>query len=354
VDWSNPDSFHLHALHEALLFAYPTPADLNNMLVLQMGQSYALLAPVGESYRNGLTSILLQARGGGWLADLVQKARQDRPQSPKLLVLERSRGLAKVAVPPAIGRNLEDIVRADGGFMDLVPWVEKLEGLGRKTCRIEYPVNTPRGTGWLVGPDLIVTNWHVIEKALPGGSRLAADYVCRFDYAATATGVLPGLEVRFAPAWCVDSSPAAASEMGTGADLPTRDTLDFALIRLASAVGAAETATGKKRGWVQVMGIDEAPKARDIIFVIQHPDGLPVKIEPGDVSAVAEDGLRLFHTANTCGGSSGSVVVNARLDPIALHHAGDALYQSGTIGAPERNQAIPMDLLVKRLEQGVR
>lgn len=347
ADWSNPEPFHLKALHEALLFAYPTAADLNNLFVLHLGQAYNQLAPAGESYRNGLTAVLLQARGEGWLAEWVRQARLDKPRSPKLLLLSRTLELTSAPLPDSLGRNLEDIVRADGGFQDLIPWVEKLEALAHRTCRIEYPVNTACGTGWLVGPDLLLTNWHVIEDALGDGA-VAKEYVCRFDYAVTAAGTRPGVEVRFAQNWCVDSSPPSSAELGTGVDSPSADTLDYALIRLDTAVGGTNAPSGTKRGWVTLTPTQVVPKERDIIFVIQHPDGLPVKLAPGDIEGFPADRLRLFHTANTMRGSSGSMVVDARLEPIALHHAGDLLYPRGNLGAPRRNQAVPIDLIRRR------
>jgi hypothetical protein len=348
ADWSNPEPFHLKALHEALLFAYPTAADLNNLFVLHLGQAYNQLAPAGESYRNGLTAVLLQARGEGWLAEWVRQARLDKPRSPKLLLLNRTLELTSAPLPDSLGRNLEDIVRADGGFQDLIPWVEKLEALAHRTCRIECPVNTACGTGWLVGPDLLLTNWHVIEDALSDAA-IAKEYVCRFDYAVTAAGTRPGVEVRFAQNWCVDSSPPSSAELGTGVDSPSADTLDYALIRLDTAVGGTNAPSGTKRGWVTLTPTQVIPRERDIIFVIQHPDGLPVKLAPGDIEGFTVDRLRLFHTANTMGGSSGSMVVDARLEPIALHHAGDLLYPRGNLGAPRRNQAVPIGLIIQFL-----
>ena len=178
-DWSDPNPFQLKALHEALLFAYPRPADLDMLLQFRLGKAYHIIAPVGEAYSNALLSIVVAARGAGWLPKLVQEALKDKPQSPKLVSLNRSCPITDVEVPAALQRSLEDIVRKDGEYQDLIPWVQELEDLAWKTCRIEYPVNTARGTGWLVGPDRLLTNWHVIDRALPGGAWDAKQFVCR-------------------------------------------------------------------------------------------------------------------------------------------------------------------------------
>ena len=252
-------------------------------------------------------------------------------------------------IPKALGRTLEDIVRQEADYQDLIPWVQELEGLAWKTCRIEYPINTAQGTGWLIGPDLLITNWHVVERAFPGGAWKAKEFVCRFDYAVTSLGTQNGMEVRLSDKWCIDASPPRPSELGTGTDGPTGETLDYALLRLENSVGKEQTPAGEKRGWVKVKNYQPLPQQHEIIFVVQHPEGLPVKLAPGDVSGTSEDKLRIFHTANTKRGASGSLIVNAKLEPIALHHAGDLLYNRGKIGKPEKNQAVPIGKIVSRL-----
>jgi hypothetical protein len=230
-----------------------------------------------------------------------------------------------------------------------MPWLARLEAIGQCTCRIEYPVNTARGTGWLVGRDLLLTNWHVVDAALPGGAWDAREIVCRFDYALTAQGTQPGSEQRLAPAWCVDASPPSPAELGTGAGAATADTLDFALLRLARPVGDEPAPSGNARRWIEIGPPQPLPKANDIVFVVQHPQGLPVKLAAGDVRSVAADGLRLYHSANTQGGSSGSVVLDAKLQPVGLHHAGDLLYGATGLGTPQRNQAVPIGPIAARL-----
>ncbi len=354
-DWNNPNRFQLEALHEAILFAYPRPADLNLLLQFGLGKDYFQIAPVGESYKNALLTILLDARGAGWLTDFVKKAKQDKPQSPKLLCLSRNFDLVSTEIPDTLDRTLEDIVRKDSDFIDLIPWIQKLERLAWRTCRIEYPVNTAQGTGWLVGSDLLLTNWHVIEQALPiHGFWNAKEIVCRFDYAATSKGTSAGIEVSLADDWCIDASPPSPFELGIGDEGPTNQTLDYALIRLSKSIGNDQTiTTGETRGWVKISKEQPLPPQHSIIFVIQHPAGLPIKLAVGDLTGKSDDTFRIFHSANTEPGASGSIILNAKLEPIALHHAGDLLYNRGIIGTPKKNQAVPLDkILSKLIEKG--
>jgi hypothetical protein len=349
ADWSNPNKFQLKALHEALLFAYPSPANLNLLLVLNLDKNYQAIAPVGISYENALLEILVLAKGDGWLKDLVAAAQNDKPKSPKLLSLARAFDMMDTEIPATIGRNLEDIVRHEANYQDLIPWVQKLEGLAWKTCRIEYPINNAQGTGWLIGPDLVITNWHVVERAFPGGNWKPEEFVCRFGYAATAAGTQAGIAARLADAWCLDSSPPSPSELSTGNDGPSGLTLDYAILKLEKSIGRMLTNDGEERGWVKVSKNQSLPKAGEIIFVVQHPEGMPVKLATGDIAGIADDTLRLYHTANTQPGASGSLIVNTMLEPIALHHAGDMLYSKSIIGKPKQNQAIPIGIIVDRL-----
>lgn len=352
VDWNDPQPFEIRTLHEALLFAHPSAAHFNAFLQMYLGKSYDQLVPHGYNYQNGLLAVLLEARAQGWLAELIKKARRVSPNSPKLRLLDRNLGLISPDGEEIVGRSLEDIVRGDTDFTELMPWIDKLGKLGSQTCRIEYPVNTARGSGWLVGPDLVLTNWHVVARLLHGGPWQAGEIVCRFDYMETGAGTQSGIEVRLAADWCMDYSPASPSETGQGGEEPNPDLLDYALIRLATPAGSAPSPAGAARGWVELQGNEPLPRENSIISVLQYPDGLPLKLSLGDVTGSSAERLRIFHTANTRGGSSGSLVLNAACDPVGLHHAGDLLYHMGKIGAPERNQAVPIGLVASRLKKG--
>jgi len=348
-DWTDPEPFEAKALHEALMFAYPRASDFDTFLQFNFGRSYYHLAAETANYRRGLLEVLLLARGEGWLEDIFTKARRHLPKSPKLLQLDRNLGLARPE-GEQIGRRLEDIVRNEGHFQELMPWIDKLGKLGSQTCRIECPVNLPQGSGWLVGPDLVLTNWHVIEKILPGGPWNASDVVCRFDYVVTGAGAQPGTGVGLAENWCVDVSPASPSETGRGTQEPDADMLDYALIRLGTAVGTAPSPASPARGWVTLRGNELAPPDDAIVCVLQYPDGYPLKLSLGDVVKGPAHGFRFLHTADTRGGSSGSLVLDAACEPVGLHHAGDLNYHMGKIGKPETNQAVPIGLIADRLK----
>ena len=349
MNWNEPTTVQFALLHEALLAAYPTPGDFDLFSQLRLGQGYN---PIGGTHDQGLLRYLVSARAAGELEELVHEAWADKPKSPKLLKLRRSQELTAISPELSVGPRLEDIVRREFDSEDLFLWTDKLELAASRVCRIEYPVNQAQGTGWLVGPDLVLTNWHVLRRAIEGlwdSSRVAL----RFDYAVTEEADLPGAVVKLAPnGWLVDSSPASPSELRTGDQKPTGEMLDYALVRLERELGKESPKAGAaRRGWFPVEDPEPRPKAGDILFIVQHPDGEPVKIAVGAAGSSTDDGLRLFHTTNTIGGSSGSPVLDAKLRVVALHHAGDVLYVEGGIGAPEKNQAIPIGLIRAKLAE---
>ena len=63
-------------------------------------------------------------------------------------------------------------------------WRQKLSAIGGRVCRVEVPFTDGRrvhGTAFLVGPDLALTNYHVMRPVLDGEVQ-AADVTLRFDY----------------------------------------------------------------------------------------------------------------------------------------------------------------------------
>jgi hypothetical protein len=290
--------------------------------------------------------ILITARAEGWLPDLITAARGERPRSPWLQGL---RSLADLTDAPApAGRQLEDIVRTDGEFEDVIPWIRRLDQLRGQICRIESPVNQAVGTGWLVARDLLLTNWHVVRRLL-SGDKLPSSVVCRFDYATDASGTNAGVAYPLAEEWCLSSSPASPLELGTGDEGPTAGQLDYALLRLAEPVGEQAGPSGQRRGWIVTKRSTTAPAAGGIVFVLQHPEGDPLKLAIGSWKGTNGAATRLLHDANTLQGSSGSPCLDAKLELVALHNAGDPMYD-GIIGRPAQNQAVPLEPILAAIE----
>jgi hypothetical protein len=244
--------------------------------------------------------------------------------------------------------NLEKIIRAAQPDVDFAVWLARYAELEGHICRVEVAgVDArPLGTGFLVGPDLCMTNHHVIEEIV-NGAVSPADVRLRFDYRRAADGreLHPGTVFVLARSWLVALSPPSELDLRpeTNGRLPAPDELDVAVLRVAGSPGRQPVGRGatlpdgaEERGWIaRVSAVATVPG--DALFVVQHPAGEPLKLAAGSVLEANGNGTRLRHGVNTRPGSSGSPCFDAQLDLVAVHHAGDPLQ-----GPPRYNAAIPV------------
>jgi hypothetical protein len=307
-------------------------------------------------------NILVQVEAQGWLEALARAAHEAVPGNGQLADLMLDDGLTSGAriiaaangTPSILAETpkvrLERLVRDNSSFIDITQFLGRLSTLEGQTCRIELEGVPPRaiGTGFLVGPDLVMTNQHVID-----GQAAGAPMICRFDYLVDAGGVQvrEGVAVPVAADWLVQASPPDPSDESLDeGDAPAPDNLDFALIRLSRPVGDTPRAgdegpDNRPRGWI---GIDPTLQVGqgDDLFILQHPEGTPLKLGVGRLTGLHGGGLRWRHDVATEGGSSGSPVFNRKLDLVGLHHAGDPNYFRTALF----NQAIPIDRIVGWLQ----
>lgn len=250
-------------------------------------------------------------------------------------------GASQDAFSPGLQRN----VRPNLAKLDLRIWLERLMEIERRVCRIEIS-DRPAGTGFLVGPAAVLTNWHVVEKAHAEG-RL--DRVrCRFGYVRLSDGARePGEAVALHPDRLLDFSPYGAGEGRNDPDNPPPgpEELDYALLRLAEPVGN-HIVEGAARGWLSLRDGGWALEADAPLMIVQHPDGAPMKLAM-DTQAVigpVANGLRVRYRTNTEPGSSGSPCFSMDWDLVALHHYGDPAWKD-----PLFNQGVPIGILRQRI-----
>jgi Trypsin-like peptidase domain/Effector-associated domain 1 len=281
----------------------------------------------------------------GRLKPIIKSIRAEFPDSPAVIDLDAKLALVSTAdartqrVAEKQG-GLERVVR-DSGEQDLYLWAEKLLTLARRICRIRYPVAAGilYGTGFLIGPDLVLTNHHVIEPLFKGQAKRGAVAI-RFDYAEHAADRDEGIDFALDEKWLVRSSPYSEADLAVDAGEPADDELDYAVIRLAKDAGRSLGRTGVERGWIDLDDISASIGEDQIVFILQHPDGEPIKQTIG-LTKAGPSKLRLRYDADTESGSSGALVVTSQLQPVALHHAGDPDSKTKA----RYNQGIPLELI---------
>jgi V8-like Glu-specific endopeptidase len=258
------------------------------------------------------------------------------------------------AFEPMVGDQeaLEKIINSVDNFLD----VDLLAGAiysAQAVGRIELPRGRGHGTGFLVGPKLVLTNYHVFKS-----KDVLTSAVMRFDYQADADGVASqGRVFEFDPDF-YQGSPDTK--------------LDYALVRLkeeplgdrkmqSEDEGASYQELlrrGSHRGYLLI-----APNViveQERVNIIQHPGGREQKVvltQNYVLHNMTAD--RVHYLADTEPGSSGSPVLNRRWEVVALHHsggphpppkAGSAL-QNLLRGNYKFNEGIPLRAILPEIER---
>lgn len=351
------------------------PPRLKELLDFRFGKSLYNIA-FGDDYREVVFKVIQAARMEGWLDDFVLAVLQARPKNAEIFALAQDLGLASTDVKKG---GLELIIREKNGFLDVAAWRAKLGEIEGQVCKIEIATNkgTATGTGFLVGPDLVLTNYHVMEPVLHGEKgdaapedavAMRADAVFTFDYKVLPGGKVlsQGTKFGLAPGalqdWLIDSSPYSAAD--TLEQPPGEEELDYALVRLGGApgdgyLGGADQADldAPRRGFVEVPTEAAELTPGEALFIVQHPDGRPLQLafDTDSVIGVNDDKTRVRYKTNTLGGSSGSPCFDVNWRLVALHHFGDPNYVPIFVPA-QYNQGIPIHavrgLLKKRGHDG--
>ena len=169
------DSFDNQSL-EMLTFDYFGPS-----------KTFTNLTNPNSYFEYRIFELIQQARMNDWLLDLVAAARERRPKNAALQKIAEERGLT--ATGPRLtnptGTPLEQLIKANAKFINPTKFHETLPLLENQVCWVDIPGGG--GTGFLVGRDLVVTNYHVIQRLL-NNLALPSDVRCRFDYRQAADG----------------------------------------------------------------------------------------------------------------------------------------------------------------------
>lgn len=266
---------------------------------------------------------------------------------------------ATESVASATGTGLQKAVRQLNPTQEAGLWAEQFLRLQGRVGRVEAALGGGQyemGTAFLVGPGIILTNYHVLKRVIET-PKLAPGVQIRFDYRVLAGGTESQgelISLRDSD-WLVDWSPYTQEEAAGNPDakLPTEDELDHALVRLSRPVGDEPRTSGQpegpRRGWI---AIPEAPQPLVLgmgLMILHHPLTRPLKLSP-DTQAVLSingNGTRVRYANNTEAGSSGSPVFDVNWNLVALHHYGDPAFNQ----RPNWNQGIPIGKIRERLRR---
>jgi hypothetical protein len=251
--------------------------------------------------------------------------------------------------------GLEKIVNSAAGFADPALFRFHLAEAEVRTARIELG-GKPRGTGFLIGDRLLLTNWHVVKGYVEGGFAV-------FDSKVSPLGKGDPRAVAFASAsdWLVAHSLHMSPDVELGPDGPSSDAWDFAVVRLvepagAQAIGADPQAKdADKRGRYRLDGSPYQFEQAEPVLILGHPQGHPVQFSYASPSGVRHTKHlnRVLYQTNTEAGSSGSPVFNRDWRVVALHQAAGPTSIPGEFNLQTGgyNQGIPISGIVAELKK---
>jgi hypothetical protein len=305
-------------LMAALMDAFRTPEEMEVLLHLWLDRSLAALAPTGRDYEYVVFKLLERSDSEGWTPDLILAACAARPGNEPLASVAEGFSLV-----PAMTAELEGLIVPRNGVHDADAWLGELWRNSRRVCRLELRTATTlvSGTGCLVGPDLVLTNFHVIEPLFLGGAGVASP-VARFDARSDPDGrvVLEGRTCPFAEDWLLAFSPHDDAKEKSVAAVDDEVRLDYALLRLGERAGEAglgAAGAGTNRGWIMLSTNAREAAVDDQTLILQHPGGGPLKLAVDRI--VEQDGASVRYHTNTDGGSSGSPCFSLDWQLVALH-----------------------------------
>jgi tetratricopeptide (TPR) repeat protein len=355
---------------QALIDAFPSLDKLGQMLQFRLDKNLAAIA-ISSTLREVVFRLIEVAEAEGWTTQLLVAAMESNPHNSKLLDFAAKRGLTAVKRDE---KALEVTLQKTQSFLDTSQWRELLGRLEPQVCRIEISATGAFGTGFLVGPDIVLTAYHVVEGVI-NESIEPQDVVLRFDFKSLEgkQTIYEGTVYRLAADWLVDYSKYSQVDVQAKpeSEEPRVDELDYALLRVAGAPGK-EPVGGKRaesdasrRGWIEMPAQFPDLSPDTPLMILHHPEGGPLKLSMDNTGIIGLNAnrTRLWHRVVTAPGSAGAPCFNTNWELVAIHHSGG--FRTGALASisdwvlsrvsaeheTTYNEAIPLDAILSLLEE---
>lgn len=263
-----------------------------------------------------------EANRDGWVPQ-PRIAPSTPAQRERFKTRERLRGTFESAAYREIRITAERRIGATLDFVDLPPDEQALKA-GRPVVRLVAlgaAGFVPEGfaTGFLVAPDLIVTNHHVFrdrDEARGAGAQ--------FLYERTSAGLRQGLIFELDPDRFFVNDRA----------------LDFAFVAVKPR--GLDGAALSDFKYLPLIGTKGKILKGDPVNIIQHPEGGHKQYATvnNQLLDLRDDGFLLYET-DTLEGSSGSPVFNQHWETIGLHHCGVPQMEGGMLVTQDGRRVPP-------------
>lgn len=264
----------------------------------------------------------------GDVSDLILALQKERPRNPEVqklmgrlqgflqqqLVLDPST-IGAVSLPfelpePYDERQLESFLPKTLSYEADVGTLRRGLQIANAVCRVSFRDRATLGTGVLIAPDLVLTNYHVLSKqGIQERSQLvekAKTLLFEFGF------VSEEHETPVSP----DTFAVEATEPILSCSPPSQ--LDYVLLRVEPKIKSSDYIAPVP---IRPMTHPLAPK--DGLNILQHPEGnvMQVSLSASGVVQVDAGRGRVWYVNRTEGGSSGSPCFTSDWEMVALHHA---------------------------------
>ncbi|WP_433207216.1 trypsin-like peptidase domain-containing protein [Dactylosporangium sp. CS-047395] len=320
----------LAELIERLATAYRNRTDLA-LALLRANVHIDDFATPRDPARTVLTELFGQG-DGVWQREIAAILVAGRPRHRDLAAWAAEHGLATAAepvpVPAAMATSLERTVREGEPRVDVDAFITGFDALRSRVCRVQLVGAhvEPLGTGFLIGPDLCLTNHHVVAPVIEGRRR-PQELRLLFDFQVVDQLHRPGVLFELAEDWLVARSPSSlADTVDDPAAEPDPRQADLAVLRTRARPGdtvlIGRGGEERRRGWFTEIRRDPLPESGSL-YLLQHAGQEPLTSSFGRSLGANRSGTRLRHAMNTAPGSSGGPVLDPQGRLVGIHVAGD-------------------------------
>jgi hypothetical protein len=340
--WADPVAQELHA---TLCDIYPTPKGA--MFVAERGGIHpAFLNPDQYAFLLWKDVLDTGARSGK-NRKVVEAARDLNPTTPRRSFLDELLSAAAVVTvdrqsrgadgaPVFISANdqitepeallfKDDLTLPIGRIPWLIDVLQRLQTLAPSVCRmrVSFAAGTQNGTAFRIAPNLLLTNWHVVNYEGALGTSATAE----FGYDDDGQG--GGL-----------TSKAVACKMATVRGDPNDD---WAIVEPDGALPDG----------IPIVKLSEAidPANGALAFIVQHPGGERKRIAYVRNQITSFDNRVAHYLSDTQTGSSGSPVFHESGRLLALHRAGGRPQEVAGRMPLRKNEGILIPRIVAGLQQ---
>jgi endonuclease G, mitochondrial len=302
--------------------AYPSTADLQMFADKSLNQNLAL-TPTASSHRTVIFELIKSAIAKGYIDDLILALAKDtnNPDIQRFcglvlreyMQLDASGDIAVGALPDfesadwdlkISGEALQGFISKQLSFETDVGELQRGLELADSICKITFVNRSPQetGTGVLIAPGLVLTNYHLFSLA-PDADLNAIASSARFEFGYVSS--------RFGERG--RPSVLQAKEEAVVASSPI-DRLDYVLVRVDQGEALAIEPVPFDPG------LRLTPKSP--LNILRHPEGdrMKVPLSNGGVMKINASRGRLLYVNQTESGTSGAPCFDRDWNLVALHH----------------------------------